>query len=369
MDTGELLVDSLRRAPRLAPAALATAWRGVRETGLRPLVSREGAVLWLLRRLDAQVAASAAPPAFVQWLRDEARGITARNLLVDAEAEGMLQLLADRGTPHVAIKGTARRASLARYPGADARLTHDVDLLLPEQEVQPLWEHLRSLGWSFAKNPLATPAGHYHPPPLLGPLGIAVELHSATSRGVSASECWRRATDESVTVEWHGRSVRVPGATELLWHALTHAMGDGIRGFALRYFLDATVLLVAAADLDWTRLSARLAAGEVPDAGAARQWLGAAADLAGTAIPASVMAGASPFDTPTALNWRLAVLARRSDVGFGARLLEEGTRAELGMPPAEVVPGTGVLKQTRRRLGGRAARTIYRLWRVTRSRP
>jgi len=365
VDTGELLVDSLRPVPRQAPAALASAWGGVREDGLRSLVAREGAVLWLLRRLDALGAASAAPPGFVLWLRDEARGITARNLLVDAEAEGMLQLLADRGTPHVAIKGTARRASVTRYPGADARLTHDVDLLLPEQEVQPLWEHLRSLGWSFAKDPLATPAGHYHPPPLLGPLGIAVELHSATSRAVSASECWRRATDEGVMVEWHGRSLRVPGPTELLWHALTHAMGDGIRGFALRYFLDVTVLLAAGVELDWPRLAARLAAGEVSDAGAARRWLGAAANLAGVPVPASVTAGAPPFDTPTALNWRIAVLARRTDTGFGARLLEEGTRTELGMPPAEVLPESGVFKQTRRWLASRAGRVAYRAWRAT----
>ena len=69
------------------------------------------------------------------------------------------------------------------------------------------------------------------------------------------------------------------------------------------------------------------------------------------------------------LRWRLAVLARHPDAGLGARLLEEGIRTELGMPPADADPHWGMVKHARRRLGSQAARVIYRLWRSRRSRP
>jgi hypothetical protein len=365
MHTAELLVETLHLTSSLTPEALAAAWGGVNEDGLTALVANEGAVLWLLRRLEALGATDAAPSAFIRWLREQARGLTARNMLVDTETEGVLRLLADRGTPYVLIKGTARRAASALYPYADARATNDVDLLLPEPEVQPAWEYLLSLGWSRA-TARATRIGHYHPPPLLGPHGVGVELHSSTRRTLPAAECWRRMAGGAIIVEWHGLSVRVPEATELLWHGLTHAVGDGVRGFRLRYFLDGSALLAGHTVLDWPRIAARLAAGEPPDSRAANWWLSAAAQLAGAELPAGFGHRGDTRDLIRLLRWRLAVLARCEDAGLGARLLEEGTRTELGMPPAEVVPGTGVFKQTRRWLGGRAARVIYRLWRATR---
>ena len=98
-------------------------------------------------------------------------------MLVDAEAEGLLRYLSARGVPYVLIKGTARRAAAGRYPFADARATRDVDVLLPAACVPEVWSALRRDGWPFATDPAATPPDHYHPPPLLGPHRVGVELH------------------------------------------------------------------------------------------------------------------------------------------------------------------------------------------------
>ena len=58
------------------------------------------------------------------------------------------------------------------------------------------------------------------------------------------------------------------------------------------------------------------------------------------------------------------MLSRGADEGFIARLLEEGTRVELGLEVAPVVKGTGPFKQTRRWLAVRMARLAYRAWRA-----
>ena len=158
--------------------------------------------------------------------------------------------------------------------------------------------------------------------------------------------------------------VRVPSATELLWHGLTHALEAGPYGFRLRYLLDGAAILASRAEIDWERVVARLAVGEGADPSLARAWLRAAAERAGCDLPASARGASVSFDLERAWAWRLAVLARAGSGRFAARLLEEGTRAELGLGIAQVVDGTGSLQQTRRWLAGRAARVAYGAWRV-----
>jgi hypothetical protein len=65
-----------------------------------------------------------------------------------------------------------------------------------------------------------------------------------------------------------------------------------------------------------------------------------------------------------ALSWRLAVLPRGGESGFTGRLLDEGTRVELGLGFAPVVEGAAPFKQTRRWVAGRVARAAYRIWRA-----
>jgi hypothetical protein len=362
---GRLLLETLRLGGRPDDDGVRHAWSRADGPAMAAALAWEGGMQWLLRRLVEAGLENAAPAPLKAALRRAAIDERARNMLVDGETEGLVRYLNARGIPHVLIKGTARRAAAGCYPYADARATHDVDVLLPKRCVQEAWDGLRGMGWPFATDPAATPADHYHPPPLLGPHRVGVELQWSTGRDVTPEEAWRRSNDGAVDLDWNRVQVRVPSATELLWHGLTHALHHGPSGFRLRFFLDGAAILASRAAIDWDRIEARLAAGEDVDASVARAWLRAAADLAGCDLPASVRGPSAPFDIARAFAWRLAVVPRGGHEGFTGRLLEEGTRVELGLPVTPVVEGTGPFKQARRWVAGRLARLAYRTWRAS----
>jgi hypothetical protein len=191
-----------------------------------------------------------------------------------------------------------------------------------------------------------------------------VELHTELTGTEEPGVAWRRMAETATEGRWQGHSVRLPSATEMLWHGLVHAEPRDLAAWRLRLLLDAAAPLAGPEPIDWPAIEARLGAGEMPDVGAARRWLDAAAQLAGVTIPGEAAATVTRFDVARALRWRLAVLAKRQDKGLGARLLEEGTRVELGRPLARAEAGSGALKRLRRQLGGRAARGIYHRWRA-----
>jgi hypothetical protein len=365
-ERARLLLDTLRLEGTPDPTAARHAWSRVDGRTMAALAVWEGGVQWLLRRLRQAGLEDAAPAPLPAALRKVAMDEQARAMLVDAEALELERYLTARGVPSVLIKGPARRAASGRYPYADARATGDVDVLLPAQHVEEVWGDLRRRGWPLVTNPAATPPGHYHPPPLRGPVGVPVELHSSTGGTVVPGEAWRRATEGGLTLEWHQVRVRVPSATELLWHGLTHALEAGPFAFRLRYLLDGSAILASRVTIEWARIATRLAAGEEADPLLARAWLRAAAELAGCDLPAAVRGASVSFDLERAVAWRLAVLGRAGSVRFAARLLEEGTRAELGLGVGPVVEGTGRLAQTRRWVAGRAARLAHRAWRAGR---
>lgn len=360
MREGDLLFETLRLQPRIDAAMLATAWRVASARGLMALADFELSHGWLLRRLRETGADRDAPRAFVEALTRRVRDDAARALLVDAEALNAVARLDALGLPCVLLKGAARRAAAGRWPCADARFTTDVDLLVPAAEAQRAFEGLQAAGYRTFRN--TNPS--YHLPALMGPGGVAVELHTSLNHTLPADEAWRRMAGGALDITWQGHLVRVPSTTESLWHGLVHAEPHKLEAWRLRLLLDGAAPLAGSDPIDWSAIATRLNAGEVPDVLAARRWLGAAAQLAGITVPDVILGNTAAFDAPRALRWRLAVLARRKNAGMGARLLEEGTRVELGWPPAESVPGSGTLKQLRRQLGGQAARSIYRSWRA-----
>lgn len=367
MDQADLLLATLRLASGAHAAELTAAWRSVDDRGLGALVEYERAAQWLLRRLGETGALAMAPRRLTEHLRALARAEAVASMMVDAEAEAILKRLAAWGVPVVLLKGTARRAVAHWYPCADARATTDVDLLLPGDRAEAAWRRLRAVGYEYATDPRATPEGHYHLPPLCTPGSrVAVEFHSSTARTVAPEEAWRRAMDQGMGVDWHGLPVRVPGATELLWHALTHGLTQGPYGFRLRFLLDAAAVLAGPQPVAWNTLTPRLESDEVDSARPARAWLGAAAQLGGFPLPAAVGGGVPPFDLAKALRWRLAVLRRLHDrPRLIERLVESSVRVELGEGIVVPVEFTTSLARGRRRLASAAARFAYRVWRAS----
>jgi len=359
-----VLLDTLRLGREPDPAEVRAAWSRLDTRGLSSLVRQEGCALWLYRRLKNAGAESTLPQAFGTWLAKQARELTARNILVDVEVARLAQWLSRHRYPHVWLKGAARRMGAERYPFADARATHDVDLLLPPDRARKVWDELQRTGYQSAGALDRTPENHFHLPPLLGADRVAVELHQATSRHESPGEAWRRATTGAVKITRGGVTCIIPSATELLWHSLTHGLIQGTAAFRLRYFQDASVILASAEPIDWDLIARRLGSPEVPSQGLALTWLGAAAELAGYQLPAELRKVAA-FDAGRALRWRLQVHRRWAHHPRTAgKLIEEGTRAEIGWPIMPGVPGTSLGVRLRRRLAAVAARAAYRVWRM-----
>ena len=311
---GELLVETLTlgrggAAAGADPAGLAADWATVSARGLDRLVTFEGCALWLWRRLRELGAAAAPPAAFADWLAREARDRVARNLLEDAQADSVVRRLDAAGVPHVLLKGAARRRSSDLFPYADARATHDVDVLVPAARAREAWDLLCRAGYERTP-PNGRGEGHFHLPPLWDAQRVAVELHTSTSEAVAPAEAWRRATTGGRAVERAGVQVALPAPTELLWHGLTHALRHRADAFRLRFLLDGAAILATPAAFDWGEIERRLGTAEIGRRPAAVAWLETAAALAGGLLPArlAVPGGTPLLDLAAALHDRLQVL-------------------------------------------------------------
>jgi hypothetical protein len=258
-----------------------------------------------------------------------------------------------------------------RYPYADARPLSDVDLLVPEAEADAAWNLLCATGFRRIYDDDVDWKADHHRPTIIDDSEVSVELHTTTGDGVPAEEAWRRATQDTDTVEWQGRQVQVPSATELLWQALSHAVSDGTRGFRLRTFHSMAVVLASEAMIDWALIAKRLSTNEIRAADRqnaanheqVREILGVAADLAGVRLPTEMAPRVVP-DLKRLLLWRARVLSSKQGESVRDRLLEEALRVEAHLPLTPATPGFGFLRGLRRRGASVVARAAYYAWRA-----
>jgi hypothetical protein len=372
----DLLLETLRLRSDPDVADLGHRWACLNPIGLASLVEYEGCVLWLYERLRELGIWGAVPTEFAEWLSARAHRVAAHNLLVDAQRDDLVRLLNEFALPHVLLKGSARR--LLGYPHGGARRTSDVDVLLPEEVARPAWRRLQAAGFVAGADAERRYEGRFHLAPLSNGRAVAVELHTSTSNCVTASAAWRRVHGSARVVSCKAGPTRVPGATELLWHAIAHAQLPFHQrdAFRIRFLQDAAVDCAAGAEVDWSEIATRLASAELPNNTLAQRWLGAAAQL--TALP-EVPSPLSPLpalDFSKVLSWRLSVFRLldnggrrpaslvwgRHPVSRGRRLLiDEGLRAELNLPSMEPRDATS-RDRLRRRIAAMAAQACYRAW-------
>lgn len=367
-----LLLDTLRIRGDSA-ASLRERWSHVPTKGLRTLAEYEGVALWLHRRVQEIGAAPSA--SFREKLRRAAMQGSADNARIDAQTLAVMTRLEAAGLSCALIKGQARRAAVVRYPYADARPLSDVDLLVPESEADAAWNLLCASGFRRVYDDTVAWTADHHRPTIIDDSAVSVELHTTTGEGVSAEEAWRRATEDGDEVEWEGRRVRVPNATELLWQALSHAVSDGTRGFRLRTFHSMAVVLASDAPVDWTIIGERLASGEIRAADRTsranpehvREILAVAATIAGISLPDAFTPRVVP-DLARLLLWRAQVLQSKQSESVRERLLEESLRVEAHLPLTSGGSRMGVWRALRRRGASVIARAAYLSWRVTATR-
>lgn len=309
MTTGRLLFDTLR-FHGAAPERLAAAWAVADVRGLQRLVAFEGCATWAYRRLRQVGALERLDRTLADWLTSRATDETARNLLIDAEADAVAEVLMRLEVPAVFMKGVARRLVADRYPLADARSTHDVDVIVPAERAWEVWHELRRLGYDRTRLTRPPRPEHHHLPALWCERRVGVEIHTTHAQSMPAAESWRRLYAESTAVVRGGKHFRVPPATELFWNGTAHALRIPDVAFLLVRLLDAAVIWASGAPLDWREIVRRLDAKEIVDGAAAASWLRAAANLAGVNPPPELNGRLGACDLPLMLELRLAVLRR-----------------------------------------------------------
>lgn len=319
----------------------------------------------------------ALPPALAERLRTQAFETAALRMRIEEEAAAVLGLFAEAGVPVILIKGVARGALAARFPHLDGRAMQDVDLLLPSDRIKEAYALLEARGYVTTRLREEDEPSHHHLPALWNERRVAVELHESNSGRVPAEMAWGRAEAGAETVEWAGLSVRVPNPTEIAWSAISHGLADGIRGVRLERLLEVAALAGDGARIDWAVIQERSRTREACDSAtpAGREetfvlgWVGAALALVDPSrVPADLPT--PEFDLRRLLGWRLAILRsrRRWRRAFSARLLEEGPRVLLELPPREAPAGTSWAGRIRRRVASRASRLLFRAWRAARGR-
>ncbi len=345
------------------PQLLANAWALADANALIRLAELEGAALWLHRKL--KTLGIALPDDAQARLAALARNAIAKSLRVDAETSATFEILRAAEIPFVPLKGAALRRIAARVPYVDARARADVDVLVRAADAQRAWDAFVARGYAARTTEHAD--GH-HLPALFGASGVPVELHVTTVPAVTPADAWNRATSEGATAQMDGEPWPIPSDTELFWHSISHTMAtvelaarDGLR---LRYWLDTAALIAARADIDWSRVRARIDSAETSRPALARAWVLSAAELAGCDLPDGALGGATvrALNVERVLAWRLQVLARhQADERWYAKLVDEGARGETGLPHGPHVPGDSIGHRLRHGVAVRAARARWRL--------
>lgn len=308
MTAARLLLDTLRFHGAPPPERLAAAWAAVDVRGLPELIEFEGCATWTYRRLRQLGVLGQIDPQLVEWLTSLTSEETARNLMIDAEADAIAVVLERLGVPAVFMKGVARRLAAERYPMADARSTSDVDLLVPQRRAWDVWNELRRLGYERTKLTKPPRPEHHHLPALWCARRVGVEIHTTHAQGLPPEESWRRHFGAAMEVFRNGRCYRVPSATELFWSGTAHALRIPEDAFLLLRLLDAAVIWASDTPVDWQTIAARLDAKEIVDSVATAAWLRAAADLAGVNPPPELAGRIGSYDLARELEWRRLVL-------------------------------------------------------------
>ena len=361
-----VLVETLRPTPRIPQESLAAAWRSVDPSPLLGLIQLERCALWLYRRIRALGLEAAIPPELLAPLRDQATQLAALNILVDAQALELHRWLKARGTPHVFLKGVALRALASQLPYADARTTTDVDVLLPEEQARVVWDAMQREGYTVVRDPSGFRTRH-HLFPLWNASRIVVEIHTSISPWIPAQDMWERTSANSREVTWQGASLPVPSLTDLLWQAVSHAMGDRSLSWHLRYFQDPVVILASGQPIEWDEIAKRLSSGGPSEPERATRWLGTAARLADVPLPAGPLMDTTPCDLTGLLAWRHWVIGHTGgSPRLRQTLLEEAARAESRLL-ARSLEDVDPAKRPRRVGSAIAGQAAYGLWRVARA--
>jgi hypothetical protein len=263
-------------AHRLLPAV----WRALRGRGMADLPPR-------LIRPDSPLAI----------VRDAYGSNAARVADLRCQLNDVLRVLGGAGIAALPIKG-AHWMVAGLHPHLAARVTIDLDIVVPAEQASAAQRALCDRGYRPAPGPAGDEPADHHLEPLYAPgrLG-SIELHREPMVAfrrplISADELWAGAS----TVVADGNATQVPSATHLIVLLIGHALlqDDGARllEIPLRALHDLALLGErAVARADWAAVGAHFdrvgPGGRIALAG----FGAAASDLFGIELPVAARGG------------------------------------------------------------------------------
>lgn len=168
-------------------------------------------------------------PAVVwERLRQDHFTATAQTVVVERQLAQVLEVLRLADVPAVVLKGAALAAF---YPVPALRTYKDLDLLVPEADLDRAEEAVRRLGYHSLKSKEWALAQHYHLPPMKGAgLQLDVEIHwrldePQESARLPVDDLWRRARPWAVAGQQTLRLEEVDSALHLCQHAVMQHRG------------------------------------------------------------------------------------------------------------------------------------------------
>lgn len=275
---------------------------------------------WWRERLIAQGLFKALSAAAREALEAQAFERGARALLRDRELVTLLECLAERGIPVIALKGTY--LARAVYPRPGLRPMGDMDLLFRTADLAATQAVLRRLGYMQGEHLVrafaANRSGAHHLVPFVRPGATTIEVHfrlelPSAPFDIDLDGLWARARPWPLA----GRPLLALAAEDLLLHLCLHTAYHHRFRIGLKALID-IARVVEIETLDWDVCI-----------GQAREWqaavptflcLSLAQRLVQAPIPGPVLAAlAPPRSAETALLiLELTLLAERSADGHEA---------------------------------------------------
>ena len=195
-------------------------------------------------------------------LASHCRTLLAQRLLIrkqavmwDLQRDRLLRLLNAIGLRPVTLKGAALRIST--YTDSAQRNFGDVDLLLPESEIDRAASSLVAAGYDLGDQEVRARYRRDHFHYRLGnPSGFQVELHWALlPPGSSMDLSPERLLTRSLTIERSGEpAIRIPSAEDMVLHLASQETEDWFS--TIRRLVDIDRVVRAEAAFDWEYLQA-----------------------------------------------------------------------------------------------------------------
>jgi hypothetical protein len=255
---GDEFIDSLRQLGRVlagSPPSPNTDWAGMadlaRHQGVAPLL------FWRLGQGKEGVERRrGVPQEVMEGLRVDLYSATVQGMLAEQQLATVLGALSAVAVPAVVIKGAALGVF---YPDPVLRLYADIDIMIPEAQLDEAEQALNAIGYEcFAPKTWWLDRFHHLPPMVSDGGGLPIELHWRVDYQVQkgrlpADDLWERAVPWSVHDQPALRLDAVDAALHLCRHAVVQHRAYG----AFHYLCDLAQVTHGWGQGEWETLTQR----------------------------------------------------------------------------------------------------------------